>query len=75
MEGAEDVPEQSIIDASHITGKLTALGVVWNDEKIDAYITNTLSQVKTAEVTLRGMNDVTHPCDGTRNHCLRLFGR
>jgi cell division protein FtsQ len=59
VEGAEDVPEQSIIDASHITGKLTALGVVWNDEKIDAYITNTLSQVKTAEVTLRGMNDVT----------------
>lgn len=59
VEGAEDVPEQSIIDASHITGKLTALGVVWNDERIDAYITNTLPQVKTAEVTLRGMNDVT----------------
>ena len=59
MEGAEAVPEQSIIDASHITGKLTALGAVWNDEKIDAYITTTLPQVKTAEVTLRGMNDVT----------------
>ncbi|CZQ86037.1 cell division protein FtsQ/DivIB [Trichococcus collinsii] len=59
VEGAEDVPEQSIIDASHITGKLTALGVVWNDEKIDAYITNTLPVVKTAEVTLRGLNDVT----------------
>ncbi|WP_321381392.1 cell division protein FtsQ/DivIB [Trichococcus shcherbakoviae] len=59
VEGAEAVPEQSIIDASHITGKLTALGAVWNDEKIDAYITTTLPQVKTAEVTLRGMNDVT----------------
>jgi cell division protein FtsQ len=59
VEGAEDVPEQSIIDASHITGKLTALGVVWNDAKIDAYITHTLPVVKTAEVTLRGMNDVT----------------
>lgn len=59
VEGAEDVPEQSIIDASHITGKLTALGVVWNDEKINAYVTNSLAQVKTAEVTLRGMNDVT----------------
>ena len=59
VEGAEAVPEQSIIDASHITEKLTALGAVWNDEKIDAYITTTLPQVKTAEVTLRGMNDVT----------------
>ena len=59
VEGAEAVPEQSIIDASHITGKLTALGAVWNDEKIDAYITAALPQVKTAEVTLRGMNDVT----------------
>ncbi|WP_320164668.1 cell division protein FtsQ/DivIB [uncultured Trichococcus sp.] len=59
VEGAGDVPEQSIIDASKITGKLTALGVVWNDEKIDAYVTNALAQVKTAEVTLRGMNDVT----------------
>nr|WP_319219145.1 cell division protein FtsQ/DivIB [uncultured Trichococcus sp.] len=59
VEGAEDVPEQNIIDASKITGQLTALGVVWNDEKIDAYVTNALAQVKTAEVTLRGMNDVT----------------
>lgn len=59
VEGAEAVPEQSIIDASHITGKLTALGSVWNDEKIDAYVTNALPQVKTAEVTLRGLNDVT----------------
>ena len=59
VEGAEAVPEQSIIDASQITGKLTALGVVWNDERIDAYITSALPQVKTAEVTLRGMNDIT----------------
>lgn len=59
VEGAQVVPEQSIIDASQITGKLTALGVVWNDEKIDAYITDVLPQVKTAEVTLRGMNDIT----------------
>ena len=59
VEGAEAVPEQSIIDASDITGKLITFFAVWNDEKIDAYITTTLPQVKTAEVTLRGMNDVT----------------
>lgn len=59
VEGAEAVPEQSIIDASQLTGKLTTLGAVWNDEKINAYITNALPQVKTAEVTLRGLNDVT----------------
>jgi len=59
VEGAEAVPEQNIIDASRITGKLTALGVVWNDEKIDSYITNVLPQVERAEVTLRGLNDVT----------------
>ena len=59
VEGAQAVPEQSIIDASHINGNLTALGVVWNDDKVDAFITDVLPQVKTAEVTLRGLNDIT----------------
>ncbi|CZR01834.1 cell division protein FtsQ/DivIB [Trichococcus ilyis] len=59
VEGAEAVPEQSIIDASHITGKVTALGAVWDDEKIDAFVTNALPQIRKAEVTLRGLNDVT----------------
>ena len=59
VEGAQAVPEQSIIDASHINGNLTALGVVWNDDKVDAFITAVLPQVKTAEVTLRGLNDIT----------------
>jgi cell division protein FtsQ len=59
VEGAAYVPEQTIIDASRISGKVTALGVIANSKDIDGYISSKLPQIKKASIALKNFNDIT----------------
>ncbi len=59
VEGAAYVPEQTIIDASRISGKVTALGVITNSRDIEGYISSKLPQIKEASITLGNFNDIT----------------
>ena len=59
VEGAAYVPEQTIIDASRISGKVTALGVMTNSKDIEGYISSKLPQIKEASITLGNFNDIT----------------
>jgi len=59
IEGAAFVPEQNVIDASRISGKVTVLGVIANAKKINAHILTSLPQVKAAHITLKNFNDIT----------------
>lgn len=58
VEGTAFVPEQNVIDASRISGKVTALGVIASTKKINAHILTSLPQIKAVHLTLKDFNDI-----------------
>lgn len=59
VEGSEAVPEQGIIDASSISSRQTVAGILWDEERIESDITTAWPKIKVAEVSRRGLNDIT----------------
>ena len=57
--GDTQIPEQLIIDASHITSRKTMLGVMTSEESITKDIKKELPQIKKVEMNWQGLNDIS----------------
>ncbi|UJF15124.1 FtsQ-type POTRA domain-containing protein [Jeotgalibaca sp. MA1X17-3] len=59
VRGDTQIPEQLIIDASHITSQKTMLGVITSEESITKEIKEELPQIKKVEINWQGLNDIS----------------
>lgn len=58
VEGETLVPEQLILESSHVTSKQTVIGTLWNEDTIAAEIKNEFPQIKAVTLRWHEIHDI-----------------